>query len=83
MKTRSQPLIPLARRSIDVIREREKLTGEDKWSFPGVRTKESPMSDVAVTAALRRLGYGKEEICPRGFRAMASTLLGDGVDVAK
>jgi hypothetical protein len=33
------------------------------------------MSNVTVLAALRRMGYTKEEITTHGFRAMASTLL--------
>jgi integrase len=33
------------------------------------------LSDVAVLAALRRMGYSKEEMTAHGFRAMASTNL--------
>ena len=33
------------------------------------------MSENAVNAALRRLGYTKTEMTGRGFRSMASTLL--------
>jgi integrase len=33
------------------------------------------MSDVTVLAALRRMGYTKDEITAHGFRAMASKLL--------
>ena len=33
------------------------------------------MSENAVLAALRRMGYTKEEMTGHGFRAMASTLL--------
>ena len=40
-------------------------------AFPG----QSPLSDAAFIAALRRMGYPKEEMCAHGFRAMASTLL--------
>lgn len=35
------------------------------------------MSDAAVNAALRYLGYEKEEICAHGFRSMASTILNE------
>ena len=36
----------------------------------------SPMSDAAINAALRRLGYDtKTEITGHGFRAMARTIL--------
>ena len=33
------------------------------------------MSENAVLAALRRMGYAKEEMTGHGFRSMASTLL--------
>ena len=33
------------------------------------------MSNNAVLAALRRMGYAKEEMTGHGFRSMASTLL--------
>jgi integrase len=33
------------------------------------------MSENAVLAALRRMGYSKEEMTDHGFRSMASTLL--------
>lgn len=33
------------------------------------------MSENAILAALRRMGYTKEEMTGHGFRSMASTLL--------
>ena len=40
------------------------------------------MSDVTIGAALRRLGFPKDEMTGHGFRAMARTLLAErlGVD---
>jgi integrase len=35
------------------------------------------MSDNTLNAALRRLGYGKDQMTTHGFRAMASTLLNE------
>src|ERR1700733_270684 len=35
------------------------------------------MSENTILAALRRLGYAKEEMTGHGFRAMASTLLNE------
>ena len=34
-----------------------------------------PMSENTILAALRRMGYAKDEMSGHGFRAMASTLL--------
>ena len=35
------------------------------------------MSDNTLNAALRRLGYGKDDMTAHGFRAIASTLLNE------
>ena len=35
------------------------------------------ISENTLNAALRRLGYGTEEMCVHGFRGMASTLLNE------
>ena len=43
--------------------------------FPSLRTSTRPMSNNTVLAALRRMGYAKEEMSGHGFRAMASTIL--------
>ena len=42
------------------------------------------MSDAAVLAALRRMGFPKDEMTGHGFRAMARTMLAErlGVDAA-
>ena len=39
------------------------------------------MSDAAVLAALRRMGYPKDEMTGHGFRAMARTMLAERLDV--
>ena len=35
------------------------------------------MSENTINAALRRMGYGKQEMTGHGFRSMASTLLNE------
>lgn len=39
------------------MRELHELTGHGRYVFPGTRSDERPMSDAAINAALRRLGY--------------------------
>ncbi len=46
-----------------------------RYVFPGAQSRERPMSENAVLAALRRMGYMKDEMTGHGFRSMASTLL--------
>ena len=52
-------------------------TGKGRYVFPGEPTHSQPMSDNTVNAALRRLGYGKDEMTSHRFRALASPLLNE------
>ena len=75
MKMRAVHIVPLCTQAVQILRDLQPLTGDRKYVFPGVRTPTRPMSENTVNAALRRLGYGKEELTGHGFRSMASTLL--------
>jgi len=75
-KTNTEHLVPLASQAVSILRELHALTGRGRYVFPGARTASRPMSDAAVNAALRRMGYDtKTEITGHGFRAMARTIL--------
>lgn len=74
-KTKTEHLVPLAAQVVATMRELHALTGHGRYVFPG-RDPQQPMSEAAVNAALRRLGYDtKTEITGHGFRAMARTIL--------
>jgi integrase len=75
MKTRQPHLVPLARQSVEILRELYPLTGAGRFVFPSPRTSKRPMSNNGVLSALRRMGFGKEEMSGHGFRAMARTIL--------
>ncbi|MFT5331004.1 MAG: integrase [Parasphingorhabdus sp.] len=77
MKMRRPHAVPLSRQAIKIIRELEHDEGLSSYLFPSLRSMERPMSDNTLNAALRRLGYGKEEMTAHGFRAMAATLLNE------
>jgi integrase len=77
MKMRRPHRVPLARQSLAILRELKEITGSGRWLFPSVRTSARPISENTMNAALRRLGYGSEEMCIHGFRGMASTLLNE------
>ena len=75
-KTKTDHLVPLAMQAVAILRELHALTGNGRYVFPGARTASRPMSDAAINAALRRLGYDtRTEITGHGFRAMARTIL--------
>jgi len=74
-KTKTEQLVPLASQAVVILTELHALTGHGVYVFPG-RDPQRPMSEAAVNAALRRLGYDtKTEITGHGFRAMARTIL--------
>jgi integrase len=74
-KTKTEHLVPLATQVVTALRELHPLTGHGHYVFPG-RDPKLPMSDAAINAALRRMGYDtKTEITGHGFRAMARTIL--------
>jgi integrase len=74
-KTKTDHLVPLAVQSVAILRDLYGLSGNGRHVFPG-RDPKKPMSDAAINAALRRMGYDtKTEITGHGFRAMARTIL--------
>jgi integrase len=76
-KMRRPHLVPLVGQAVDILRGIEPLTGRGRYVFPSPRSALRPLSDNAITAALRRMGYTGEEMSWHGFRAMASTLLNE------
>jgi len=77
MKAREQHIVPLAKQAVAILQDLYALTGDKQHVFPGVRTNGRAMSENTVNAALRRLGYAKDEMTGHGFRSMASTLLNE------
>lgn len=77
-KTKTDHIVPLSTQAISILRELYALTGHSTHVFPGARDHAKPMSEAAINAALRRMGYDtKTEITGHGFRAMARTILAE------
>jgi integrase len=77
LKMKRPHRVPLSRQAIVIFRELYGMTGQGEYVFPAVNSFRRPMSDNTLNAALRRLGYAKDEISVSGFRATASTLLNE------
>jgi integrase len=77
MKMRVQHIVPLSTQAVAILRDLHPLTGRWAYVFPGARTKDQPMSENTVNAALRRMGFEKTEMTGHGFRSMASTILNE------
>jgi integrase len=77
MKMRRAHKVPLTPQVLDMLAELEPISGTSRFLFPSVRSNDRSITDSTLNAALRRLGFGKEEVSAHGFRATASTLLNE------
>ncbi|MBZ9907730.1 integrase arm-type DNA-binding domain-containing protein [Mesorhizobium sp. BR115XR7A] len=77
MKMRSEHRVPLPTQGIDILKNLQSITGWGTFLFPSTRFSKKPLSDNALNAALRRMGFTKAEATAHGFRATASTLLNE------
>ncbi|MBV9725473.1 MAG: site-specific integrase, partial [Gammaproteobacteria bacterium] len=66
MKMRRPHLVPLAKQAVAILREIEPLTRRGRYVFPSPRSAQRPLSDNAITAALRRIGYTGEQMSWHG-----------------
>ena len=81
MKMKIAHLVPLPRQAVEILESLRPLTGNGRYVFPGHRSPLRCMSDNALNAALRRMGFEKSEITTHGFRAMARTILDEVLQV--
>ena len=81
MKMKQPHLVPLSKRAVDILRELKALTGNSRYVFPSGRSFHRPMSNNAINAALRRMGFDKDEMTGHGFRAMARTILDEVLQI--
>ena len=69
--------VPLSQQAIKILGAIQPLTGVSRFVFPSIRSRERPMSDNTLNAALRRLGYTRDEMTAHGFRSLASSQLNE------
>ena len=77
MKMKETHIVPLSRQALQILSELRAVTGKRALVFPGVRTTDRPISENTINAALRRMGYTKDQMTGHGFRSMASTQLNE------
>lgn len=73
MKSRKEHQLPLCKQAIVILEEVYPYTKDAKYVFHSPLSRTRPLTDVAVSSALKRLDFG-DEIVPHGFRAMFSTI---------
>jgi integrase len=79
MKMKRLHIVPLSRQVLEILRQLKPVTGHGRFVFPSIHSPAGivPMSENTISAALRRLGYTREEMSPHGFRGMASSNLNE------
>ncbi|MQA40429.1 tyrosine-type recombinase/integrase [Rugamonas aquatica] len=85
MKMKVDHIVPLSTQALDILKKLEPMTGHATYVLPSIRSDDRCMSENTVSAALRSMGYTKDEMTAHGFRAMARTILdevlGERVDL--
>ena len=75
-------LVPLTPQAVAILRDLHPLTGRGRYVFPALTTGQRCMSENTVRSALRRLGYGNDDMSAHGFRAMARTMIAERPGIA-
>lgn len=81
-KTKTQHIVPLSTQAIKILKEIQPLSGHGEFVFQGGHDPLKPMSEAAINAALKRMGYDtQKDITAHGFRAMARTILHERLNI--
>ncbi len=81
-KTKTNHIVPLSNQAVAILREIHPLSGQGQYVFQGGHSPLKPMSESAINAALKRMGYDtKTQITGHGFRAMARTILHERLNI--
>lgn len=81
-KTNTNHLVPLSTQAIDILRIIQPLSGHGEYVFQNGHSPLRPMSEAAINASLKRMGYDTQnEITGHGFRAMARTILHERLNI--
>lgn len=82
-KTKTDHIVPLSRQAVEILKQIHPLSGHGEYVFMGGHSPLKPMSESAVNAALKRMGYDTQvDITAHGFRAMARTILHERLNIA-
>lgn len=81
-KTKTNHLVPLSKQAVTILKDLHPLSGHGEYVFQGGHSPLKPMSESAVNAALKRMGYDTQsDITGHGFRAMARTILHERLNI--
>lgn len=74
--------VPLALQAVEILKGLQPLTGSGCYVFPALTSSKRCMSENTVRSALRRMGYGNDDMTAHGFRAMARTMAAERLGIA-
>ena len=77
MKMRRPHDVPLSKQALTVLKDIWPLSEHGDLVLPSIRATRKPLSENALNSALRRMGYGQNEMTAHGFRSSASTVLNE------
>jgi integrase len=81
-KTKTNHLVPLSTQAVEILRTIYPVSGHGEYVFQGGHSPLRPMSEAAINAALKRMGYDTQtQITGHGFRAMARTILHERLNI--
>lgn len=81
-KTKTDHLVPLSKQAIEILRDLFPVTGSREYVFNNGHDPMRAMSEAAINAALKRMGYNTQtEITGHGFRAMARAILHERLNI--
>ncbi len=81
-KTKTEHIVPLCTQAIELLKNIHPFSGAGEYVFQGGHNPDKAMSEAAINASLRRMGYDtKTQITGHGFRAMARTILHERLNI--
>lgn len=73
MKMRKPHNVPLSDAALTLLAELRELTGWGELLFPSQSSSKKPISENTLNQALRRMGFGPDEVTSHGFRSTFTT----------
>ena len=81
-KTKTDHIVPLSNQAVKILKEIQPVSGHGEFVFQGGHDPKKAMSEAAINAALKRMGYNTQtQITGHGFRAMARTILHERLNI--
>jgi len=73
MKMRATHRVPLPKAAVNALSELREINGWGDLCFPSATSSKKPISENTFNQAIRRMGFGADEMTSHGFRSTFST----------